>query len=211
MTAHAFRAVDRPIGVRVYAEAADARIGHLRTKNTHQEIDHRRSGRPIHNRDRGQTHRHHQTRRRRAPQLAGRATRRPPRRPDDHPHRPTRLPPPRRHRHRPPRTPRALNHPAPPSAQPEPRSCTGERHPQRRKEPDKRVLYKGTLPLLALRDLTEVGRFTPRAELGPRRLWLHPHGGSGASSQVTSCCLVSGPGRAAPPPSSAPRARGRRR
>ena len=39
MTAHAFRVVDRPIGVRVYAEAADARIGHLRTKNTHHEID----------------------------------------------------------------------------------------------------------------------------------------------------------------------------
>jgi len=34
--------------------------------------------------------------------------------------------------------------------------------------------------------LTEVGRFTPRAKLWPRRLWLHPHGGSGASSQVTS-------------------------
>ena len=39
MTAHAFRVADRPIGVRVYAEAADARIGHLRTKNTHHEID----------------------------------------------------------------------------------------------------------------------------------------------------------------------------
>lgn len=39
MTAHAFRVVDRPIGVRVYAEAADPRIGHLRTKNTHHEID----------------------------------------------------------------------------------------------------------------------------------------------------------------------------
>ena len=46
-----------------------------------------------------------------------------------------------------------------------------EGHPQRRKESDERVLYKGVLRLLALRDLTEVGRFTPHAKLGPRRLW----------------------------------------
>ena len=99
--------------VRVYAQAADApHRAPAHQEHRPRDRPDRRGGRPFHGRDRGQTRRHHQTWRCRAPDLARRTTRRPPGRPDDHLHRPTRLPPPRRHRHRPPRTPRTLNNPA---------------------------------------------------------------------------------------------------